>query len=105
MRVLKNLLGDGSKMHGDSIYLESGSNDDGNWVKLPDGTIVSRHTSSVGTNKFIWNFPIEFTQGLEVFALPINNIGFSQLGGSKTTKSVTIQSASNTFFNLIAIGK
>lgn len=37
MKILKNLLGENAKIHGDSIFLESGSNDDGYWVRFPDG--------------------------------------------------------------------
>lgn len=50
MKILKNLLGDQSKIHGDSIYIEHGSNDDGYWVKLPEGTLICMRTYLVDRN-------------------------------------------------------
>lgn len=66
MKILKNLLGENAKIHGDSIFLESGSNDDGYWVKLPDSTqicIIPVRSLSKSTNFYLAGggiFPLPF---------------------------------------------
>lgn len=85
MKILKNLLGENAKIHGDSIFLESGSNDDGIWVKLPDGTkfcaksdveLVYDSTTRLAKN---WDFPILFTGKPVVLPVQENTIPIESL--------------------------
>lgn len=76
MKILKNLLGDQSKIHADSIHFESGSNDDGHWIRYPDGTLECYkyiHSQTLSTSASTengiqtyraaipWDFPIPFS--------------------------------------------
>lgn len=64
MRVLKNLFGDGSKIHADeivvgtsllsrllgtSVIVESGSNENGTYVKFGNGVCIAQHRIVVGS--------------------------------------------------------
>lgn len=102
MKILKNLLGENAKIHGDSIYLESGSNDDGDWVLLPDGRkkctlLVELNQLSIPTkagilsrsNSQTWNFPIPFEEPPTVsIEANINWVGWATLAGKPTNTSM-----------------
>lgn len=84
MRVLKNLLGDGSKIHAgeiqvskllnlmDSVIVEEGSNDDGSYIRFGNGwqvcwkraSIVADVNNSTGStrlsNDLRWEYPVHF---------------------------------------------
>lgn len=82
MRVLKNLLGDGSKIHAgeiqvsdllnlmNSVIVEEGSNDDGQWIKLGNGAIIALgKTPEVHVNPtYEWFYPCIFSKKPYLFA-------------------------------------
>lgn len=60
MKILKKLFGGGTKIHvdeiadsqgrllGDSVIVDSGSNENGSWIKFADGTMICRKLINLG---------------------------------------------------------
>lgn len=66
MIVYDDMFGDGSKIDANSIFFDSGSNSNGTWIKLPDGTQIvygrARITDrTAGTNEH--TLPVSFVAG------------------------------------------
>lgn len=100
MRVLKNLLGDGSKIHSDSVFFEIGSNDDGAWMRFAGiqlswvaGLPTSRVSSSRLTSN--WLYPKEYVSVPFVFPTVIGEtVGGLTRGGSPIVRARSTASTS-----------
>lgn len=137
MRVLKNLLGDGSKIHVgeiqvsdllnlmDSVIIEEGSNDDGNYIRFGNGLIlcwarylgVPRETNARLSGN--WTYPVRFSRqptsiGAKDGADLNHRINNATLGLSTTEDRLTtrLYTPNNDFvvndiayINVVAIGK
>ena len=87
MKILKNLFGNGTKIHSDnievgtsgnhrslsdSVIVDSGSNSNGRYVKYADGTMICYHNMTMddwvsiprgalySTSSKVWTFPVPF---------------------------------------------
>lgn len=63
MKILRNLLGDHSKIHVDSIFFEIGSNDDGFYIQLGSGlqiALISKVYNRRAPYDFYYTSPTNF---------------------------------------------